>query len=636
MFKYLKYSFCFLLLFILFVPAVNAQSTAPKRQDAVWARETTEPIVLDGKLNEASWAKADSIQITYGVSSGLPTSGWNTDGYNSLAGYFDTTRATLKFLTYNNQLYIAFIVPDSSIGGDLWPGPAWWDGILMNVKNIKTIPVNREEIFASWLGTDTTTPTGVGVGPRYGYYGKFRDQRSAADSAMWDMGYVVNGTSNDDSSPDTGYVFEMRINLDSLGYNPSRVDGEIGGTNIQIYDVDWYWQSDPTKRAVGRAWWEHPWSDQGVNTGRVYIRPDVTVDSGPAPEIPPDVVIPNGAQDPDPTIDGDLSDQVWKGAYTFKIAYGDTANIRSYPGIGRSMSSWFEVSTATPAAPTLPQVLDPSNATIKMFFRGNDLYLSANVADQLIEGGSANQDKKDGVRLILGLRDSVNIDHEMQFVNLLADFDSNGNAKADEDLDTLVKQGAASLAMKVDGTVNDNTDIDVGYTVEMKIDLTKLGYPNGLGDHIVFGGVDVLDADVLPDPANNYGTRTWFFKENKDGGPTAWMYMDPNVLTAIKDKNHTQIPESLVLYGNYPNPFNPSTTISYSIPKTGEVNLTVYNTLGQVVSKINLYHQTSGDHVYNFNANKLASGVYFYRLSLKSNIGGQNYMSKAAKMILLK
>ncbi len=631
MYKFLKYLFYSALLFIFFVPTVKAQNSAPKRQDAVWARETTEPIVLDGKLNEASWAKADSIQITYGMSSGLPTSGWNTDGYNSLTGYFDTTRATLKFLAEDNQLYIAFIVPDSSIGGDLWPGPAWWDGILMNVKNIRSIPVGNEEIFASWLGTDSTTPTGVGVGPRYGYFGKFRNQRSAADSVMWDMGYVVKGTTNDDSTPDTGYVFEMRINLDSLGYNTTRTDGDIVGSNMQIYDTDWYFLADHTKRAVGRAWWQHPWSDQGVNTGRIYIRPDVTVNSGPAPEIAPDVIVPNGSSNTDPTIDGDLSDAVWKGAYTFKIAYGDTANIRSYPGIGRSMSAWYEASSVVPK----PQVLDPSDATIKMFFKDNYLYLAADVKDQLIQGGAVNQDDKDGVRFILGLRDSVNADHEMSFLDLLADFDSSGNAKADEDLDTLVKQGAATLAMKVDGTVNDRTDIDVGYTVELKIDLTKLGYPNGLGDHLLFGGVDLLDFDSFDDPANNYGTRTWFFKENKGGGPTAWMYMDPNIFTDVKDNPGSQAPASLVLYGNYPNPFNPTTTISYSIPNTGEVNLLIYNSIGQLVSKINLYNQTSGRHVYQFKGGALASGVYFYRLSLKPN-NGQSYLSKTAKMILLK
>lgn len=640
MFNLRRFLFIFVLSIPFLSPLMHAQS--PQRQDAVWARETSEPIVLDGKLTEASWAKADSIHITYGVSSGLPTSGWNTDGYSNPSGYTDTIHATVKFLSHNNQLYIAFIVPDESIGGHDWPGPAWWDGVLMNVKDIRTVPVGRKEIFPSFLFSDTSSSytggRGKGAGPRYGYMGPYQDQLTDSMRAAmgWDMGYSIQGTSNDDSSPDTGYIFEMKVNLDSLGYNSTQTNGDIVGTNIQIVDVDWYWQSDPSKRAVGKAWWQHPWSDQNENAGRIYIRPDVTINSGPAPEIAPDVVIPNGSNAADPIVDGNLNDPVWNGAYSFKIKFGDLTNLRSFPGIGRSMSAWYEVSTApTPVTPP-PQVLDPTNATIKMFFKNNFLYLAANVPDQLIEGGATNQDQKDGVRFILGLRDSTSSDHNMTFLNLLADFDSSGNPKADEDLDTLVKQGIATLGMKVQGTVNNNTDIDTGYTVELKIDLSKLGYPSGLGDHLLFGGVDVLDADVFDNPANNYGTRTWFYKENKDGGPTAWMYMDPNLLTDVKSNGNKIIPDNLQIYGNYPNPFNPATTISYSIPTTGEVQLSVYNTLGQLVSNVNLYHQTSGIHVYSFNANNLASGVYFYRLTLKSNNNGQNYLSKTAKMLLLK
>jgi len=223
----------------------------------------------------------------------------------------------------------------------------------------------------------------------------------------------------------------------------------------------------------------------------------------------------------------------------------------------------------------------------------------------------------------------------MQFVNLLCDFDETGNAKADEDLDTLVKQGAAELGMKLDGTINDKSDIDNGYTVELKVDLTKLGYTADLGDHILFGGVDVLDADSYDDPANDYGTRTWFFKENKNGEPTAWMYMDPNVLTDVKD-NKTILPESITLYGNYPNPFNPSTKLSYSIPREGQVNMLIYNVLGQLVSSVNLLHQSSGIHVYDFNAGNLASGVYLYRIRLVSDSKSQEFLSKAGKMVLLK
>jgi hypothetical protein len=625
--------FCFYLLLFMYTASVKAQ--APARQDVVWARTTTETITLDGKLNETSWAKADSLKIVFGKSSGLPTSGWSTDGYSNPSGNADSVHATLKFLSQNNQLYIAFIIPDSSIDGHDWPGPAWWDGVLMNVKDIRTIPVGREEIFPTFLFTDTTTGGGVGSGPLFGYHGKFRNQRTAAETAKWDMGYVINGTSNDDSlGVDTGYVFEMRINLDSLGYNTTQPGGGIVALNISIYDCDWYFQSNPLKRAVSRAYWQHAWSDQNDNVGRVMISPDVTVNSGPAPDVPPDVVIPNGAKDADPTIDGDLSDPVWNGADSIMIKYGDTTNIRSYPGVGKYMSAWFEanINNSSPA----PEVLDPGEAVVKMFFKNNFLYLSANVKDQLIQSDNTSQDKKDGVRFILGLRDSINTDGQMVFQNLLADFDSSGNAKGDEDLDTLIKQGAATLAMTMNGTLNNMSDVDVGYTVELKLDLTKLGYASDLGDHLLFGGVDLLDADSFDDPASDYGSRTWFYKENKGGGPTAWMYMDPNVFTTDVKEQNSILPGSIVLYGNYPNPFNPSTNLSYSIPRAGQVNLLIYNILGQQVSNTSLLYQTAGLHVFSFNGASLASGVYFYRIKLTSGDKGQEFLSKTGKMVLLK
>jgi Secretion system C-terminal sorting domain len=629
--KALNQIVCFCFLLVICSLSVYAQS--PARQDLVWARTTTEIINLDGNLDEASWAKADSIHITFGQSSGIPTSGWSTDGFANPSGNHDSVHATLKFLAQNNQLYIAFIVPDSSIDGHDWPGPAWWDGVLMNVKDIRTVPVGREEIFPTFLFTDTTTGGGVGSGPLFGYHGKFRNQRTAAEAAKWDMGYMINGVSNDDSSSaDKGYIFEMKINLDSLGYNTTQPGGGIVALNISIYDCDWYFQSNPLKRAVGRAYWQHAWSDQNDNVGRVMISPDVTIDSGPAPEVPPDVIVPNGAKDADPIIDADLSDPVWNGAYTFNIKYGDTTNIRSYPGVGKLMSAWTEIALNSSS---LPEVLDPGDATVKIFFKDNYLYLAADVRDALIQENDLSPDMKDGVRFVLGLMDSTNLDNQMVFLNLLADFDTSGNPRGDEDLDTLIKQGAATLAMKMDGTLNDKSDIDVGYTVELKLDLTKLGYASDLGNHLLFGGVDLLDADSFDDPANDYGSRTWFYKPDKGGGPTAWMYMDPNIFTDVKDYQSAKLPGSIVLYGNYPNPFNPSTKLSYSIPHEGQVSLIIYNILGQQVSNINLLHQTSGLHVFNFNAGSLASGVYLYRIKLSGD-KAQNFLSKTGKMVLLK
>lgn len=83
------------------------------------------------------------------------------------------------------------------------------------------------------------------------------------------------------------------------------------------------------------------------------------------------------------------------------------------------------------------------------------------------------------------------------------------------------------------------------------------------------------------------------------------------------------------LYQNYPNPFNPITKIRYTIPKSGTVNLKVYNILGQEVKTLVNDFQTVGRYEIDFSSKGLASGVYIYRLQV-------NGFEQAKKMIILK
>jgi hypothetical protein len=65
---------------------------------------------------------------------------------------------------------------------------------------------------------------------------------------------------------------------------------------------------------------------------------------------------------------------------------------------------------------------------------------------------------------------------------------------------------------------------------------------------------------------------------------------------------------------NYPNPFNPSTTISFTIPTDGQVRLRVYDMLGRVVQDLVNETRTAGSHRVIFEGSSLPSGVYFYKL----------------------
>jgi hypothetical protein len=79
-----------------------------------------------------------------------------------------------------------------------------------------------------------------------------------------------------------------------------------------------------------------------------------------------------------------------------------------------------------------------------------------------------------------------------------------------------------------------------------------------------------------------------------------------------------EIPEAFNLSQNYPNPFNPSTSINFTIPESELVTLKVYNVLGKEVETLVNRNLESGSYRFNFNAENLSSGVYFYELKAGS------------------
>ncbi len=99
------------------------------------------------------------------------------------------------------------------------------------------------------------------------------------------------------------------------------------------------------------------------------------------------------------------------------------------------------------------------------------------------------------------------------------------------------------------------------------------------------------------------------------------------------DNINNETPYSFELFNNYPNPFNPSTTIKFAIPSESLVSLSIYNTLGQKVETLVNDVLKSGYYNFNFNGSKLASGVYFYKLTAKSK---NSEFEKTNKMLLIK
>lgn len=84
------------------------------------------------------------------------------------------------------------------------------------------------------------------------------------------------------------------------------------------------------------------------------------------------------------------------------------------------------------------------------------------------------------------------------------------------------------------------------------------------------------------------------------------------VISGVDDEQSTSV--SFSLAQNYPNPFNPVTNISFSLPRESNVNLKVYDLLGNEIITLLDEHKSSGTHHVQFNGGSLSSGVYFYKI----------------------
>ncbi len=125
----------------------------------------------------------------------------------------------------------------------------------------------------------------------------------------------------------------------------------------------------------------------------------------------------------------------------------------------------------------------------------------------------------------------------------------------------------------------------------------------------------------------------WADNRNANAGFDVFVNSLQYTGTDSEDEIDVVLPRGFELQQNFPNPFNPETTISYSLQNPGFVRLTLYNLLGQEVCRLVDEYQQTGDYevIWNPTANEYsaASGIYFYRLSVGTE-------SLTRKMTLLK
>lgn len=86
------------------------------------------------------------------------------------------------------------------------------------------------------------------------------------------------------------------------------------------------------------------------------------------------------------------------------------------------------------------------------------------------------------------------------------------------------------------------------------------------------------------------------------------------------DNSRKAVPDNFRLLQNFPNPFNPKTTIAFEINKAGEAKIFVYDLLGNKVASLLNEYKTVGIHQIMFDGSNLSSGIYFYQMAMNNEI----------------
>ncbi|MFA6978956.1 MAG: T9SS type A sorting domain-containing protein [Ignavibacteriaceae bacterium] len=651
-----KFNFFVFVFLLLTSSNIKAQAADPA---TVPVYSTSGTITLDGVLNEADWSKTYPYLLFGKNAVNYTGIGRTPTGDAVVKGpYTDSSITKVRFLQNGLDLYISLESDDKQVCKFDWEG----DGMFMKMKDA----TGAEKEFKFYVRRDSATaPWQLG--------------NDGAPALSFEGKGIVNGTIYDSASVDNGYIAEMVVHLDKLGFvsAPSVLD-----ININIFDPDNYSVPDlpwGTSGSYYKQWWGSEW---GTNRQITLNNSAKNIDPASINVYPTSGAI---------TLNGVLSEADWSQPYPYiKFQYGGVGTGDAYsPTSGWIVKGKYD---------------DPSTTNVRFLQNGLDLYISLESDDKQV-----CKFDWEGDGMFMKMKDATGAEKEFKF------YVRRDSATAPWQLGN---DGAPALSFEgkgiVNGTIYDSASVDNGYIAEMVVHLDKLGFVTA--PSVLDININIFDPDNYSVPDLPWGTSGSYYKQwwgsewgtnrqiklnnivpveltsfsasttqsgvelkwstatetnnkgfevqrssdnktfnlisfvNGKGTTTSiqhYNYVDASVLSGKYFYRLRQIdfdgtskfsnvveageiaPSTFELSQNFPNPFNPVTNIKFSVASVQLVTLKVFNILGKEVAVLVNEKKEPGNYSVNFSATYLASGTYFYRLQAGAFV-------QTKKMVILK
>lgn len=282
---------------------------------------------------------------------------------------------------------------------------------------------------------------------------------------------------------------------------------------------------------------------------------------------------------------------------------------------GEIVDSIFAAECVTENISELEEIYSEANL---LFARGN-LIEAKQIFEQIVLGNYTTEEKLLGYNKLYTIGNLINED-ENYFASLQSTFENNANNTTD----TLIKKIYNQNAI--------NCDVSKGEYITAINKFDDIIQQNPNSEEAVYAEIDILTAALNLDTNNTLLGKINGGKYLVKGASDYLSRLNEILQSRFglnSDESNKTIPKEYHLHQNFPNPFNPTTTIRYDLPKDGLVQLEVFDILGRKITTLVNTRQSAGRYDINFDASNLASGIYIYKLQ-----SGEYNSSK--KMIFLK